>query len=279
MIDFLTLSKNILRGMHVCVMHIFCAVMCVETPFIYHKARKLLIAACPSGSLVALWQFSTVLRYTPDIRKDAFGQVAACLLAVRALSGIVQLAGLFQLTTLQPTVSEAMSNNTPSVASEKNAVIKTRLGQLRLVLWGFYVPTMAVYIFAFSLLGNCHPPMISSSIVSPACLSTALSLAQNWPGMGLIFHYGMIIVIFAANGAQEGSPTYKPSLNIASLFSVHVSVLIAVHLCWDVVQSDFWSILSVGDVWRRILVVLWMLASLVLWFCCERVLDVRLGPI
>ena len=124
--------------------------------------------------------------------------------------------------------------------------------------------------------------MISVSLESPVCSespATLLSLAQNWPGLGLIFHYGMIIVIFVANGAHESRPSYKPSLNIASLFSVHVSALILVHLCWDVMQSDFWSILCAGDVGRRIVVLLWMLASLLLWFCCERVLEVRLEQI
>lgn len=255
--------------------------MCVETPFIYHKARKLLIAACPSGSLVALWQLSTVLRFTSDIRKDFFGQAAVCLLILRALSGLAQTVGLFQLSTLQPVSSKTVSI-IPSITSDRNSVIKARLRELRIVLWGLYVPTMAVYIFVFSLLGNCHEPMVSPSIASPTCSgsqSTALSLAPNWPGMGLVFHYGMIIVISTAGGADESSPNYKPALNIASLFSVHVSVLILVHLFWDFGQSDFWSVLSVGEVVRRLLVLLWMLVSLFLWFCCERVLKVRLDVI
>ena len=121
--------------------------------------------------------------------------------------------------------------------------------------------------------------MISDSVAGPECLGTEsaeLSLAQNWPGMGLIFHYGMIIVIFAANGAVDSRPSYKPSLNIASLFSFHVSALILTHLFWDIAFSDSWVTLSPVDFWRRVLVTLWMMASLLLSFCCERVLEVRL---
>ena len=107
-------------------MHIFCAVMCVETPFIYHKARKLLLAACPSGALVALWQFFTLLRYTADIRQDIFGQVAACLLLIRVSSGIAQTLGLFQLSTLQPAVSKGDLTTLPA----ESMLIKNRLQQL-----------------------------------------------------------------------------------------------------------------------------------------------------
>lgn len=263
--------------MHICVMHIFCAIMCVETPFIYHQARKLLLAACPSGSLVAMWQLSTLVQHSPNVRNDVLGQVAACLLMIRAISGIVQTAGLFHLTDLQPAASKALSTVT-STCPDNGAKSETRLKRLRGALWGVYLPVVVVYIFVFALLGNCNPPMTSAGIASYECSetpSTALPLAQNWPGFGLVFHYGMIVVISAANGAQKSPPTYKPSLFIASLFCVHVAALILFHLCWDAVQTDMWSVLALTDVTRRVLVLLWMLASLLLWICCERVLKVR----
>ena len=265
--------------MHVCVMHIFCAVMCVETPFIYHKARKLLFAACPSGSAVALIQMRTMLQYTTDIRSDVFAQLIVCLLSIRALSGFIQVLGLFHLKHLEELPSK--QSDTDHLETERKD-IHTRLWQLQRVLWGCYVPIMLIYIATFSMLGNCSPPLISKSLYPGECTEsgfTDFALAQNWPGLGLVFHYGMIIVIFAANGARASAPTYRPSLMIASLFSFHVSALIFIDLGYDAYQTTFWSDLSTEDVIRRLLVVAWMLASFLLWFFCERVLQVRLAPL
>ena len=267
------------RGMHICVMYIFCTVMCVETSFIYNKARKLLMAACPSGSLVALWQLATLLRYTDDIRKDTFGQLVAVLLSIRIASGFIQTVGLFQLKDLRGLELEIAGVS--CMEKVPSSVLNLRLKQLRSSLFCFYLPMMVVYIFVFALLGNCHLPLVSNSIFSDReeCShgsSADLNLAQNWPGMGLFFHYGMITVIFTANGARKGKPSYAPSLHIASLFSIHVFALIFAHLCWDAMQTDLWHGVSGVDWLRRVLVIGWMVVSGVLWLYCEKLSDVRL---
>lgn len=269
--------------MHVCVMYIFCNVMCVETPFIYHKARKLLFVACPSGSLVALIQMYMMWTHTPDMSQDAFAQLVLCLLFVRALSGVIQVLGLFYLKHTE-IVQGNPSGKEESVGIATDLQIRRQLGLLEKVLWGVYAPVMLIYVATFAVVGSCSPPFVSTSLYAETCTDEAgalsdFSLAQSLPGMGLFFHYGMIIVIFAANGAQPSTPTYKPSLMIASLFCVHVSALIAVDLCWDVVQTDLWSEMSSIDVLRRILLVCWMLASFLLWISCERVLKMRLRPL
>ena len=237
------------------------------------------MAACPSGSLVALWQLSTLLRYSGNIREDPFGLLVGSLLLTRATSGFIQWAGLLQLKHLEPSEagkSVATVTNTKTLLQSE---AKKRLVQLRRALVEAYLPALVVYIFVFALLGNCQAPLVSGSRSGKECTqhsSTDFSLAENWPGMGLFFHYGMIIPVFAAIGVRKSIPSYKPSLNIASLFSIHVSLLILVHLCWDSVQSDHWSGLSTTDLLRRLMAVVWMLASAFLWLCVERLSHARL---
>lgn len=271
--------------MHICVMYIFCSHMCVETPFIFHKARKLLMAACPSGSIVALCQVSTLFCYSRTIHEDLFGQLVAALLSIRAIAGVIQLVGLQKLKDLEPLA--AGRSNATSFAIATNTLplspTRVRLVQLHRALLEVYVPVLAVYIFVFALLGNCYAPLVSSSLTREPCTqrsSTDFLLAENWPGMGLFFHYGMIIVIFTVNGGRKSIPSYKPSLPIASLFSIHVSVLILADLCWDAVQTDYsWSSLSASDMARRLMALLWMLASALLWFCIERLSQARHVPL
>jgi hypothetical protein len=191
-----TTTQEIYRwGMHIVAMYIFCAVMCIETPFVYRTTRGLLAAACPSGSLVALWQLSTLLRYSADLRDNLFDQVVAGLLCLRAISGFLQTIGLGILQHLEPKQSSA---NHPSLPSEPST-IASRLVLLRRFLVGVYMPCMVVYIFYFALLGNCAIPMVSPSFSDAACIthsSSGFSLAQNWPGMGLFFHYGTFCPCF-----------------------------------------------------------------------------------
>eukprot|EP00977_Amphora_coffeiformis_P001622 scaffold310_cov168-Amphora_coffeaeformis.AAC.17 len=238
------------------------------------------MAACPSGSLVALWQLSTLWRYSSNIREDPFGQFVGSLLLIRAISGFIQLAGLLKLKHLEPSASGKSNVTVTGAEAPQRFAIKTRLAQLRRALVEAYVPAVAVYIFVFTFLGNCHAPFVSNDLSRKECTqlsSTDLSLAQNWPGMGLFFHYGMIIVIFAANGGRNSVPSYKPSLHIASLFSIHVSLLILVHLCWDSLQTDYWSSdLSTRDLLRLLVAVVWMLASASLWLYLERLSNARL---
>jgi hypothetical protein len=188
-----TMTQEIYRwGMHVSAMYIFCAVMCVETPFVYQTTRGLLAAACPSGSLVALWQLSTLLRYSTDLHDNVFDQVVAGLLCLRVVSGFFQTIGLAILEHLEPMES---STDHPRIPSEQTTIV-SRLVLLRRFLVGVYMPSMVMYIFYFALLGNCAIPMVSPSLSDAACKthsSLGFSLAQNWPGMGLFFHYGAYV--------------------------------------------------------------------------------------
>lgn len=43
-------------GMHVCVIYLFCTVLCVQNPTVYQYGRVILACACPTGSVLALWQ-------------------------------------------------------------------------------------------------------------------------------------------------------------------------------------------------------------------------------
>jgi hypothetical protein len=199
------------------------------------------------------------------------------------------LVGLFYLKhtekiTYIPRQKEEGEVVTPTTTRINETQIRRQLNLLERALWNVYAPVILIYVFVFAVIGSCSPSLVSTSLYPEMCHNDVptmsdFALAQNWPGMGLFFHYGMIIVIFAANGAQPSTPTYKPSLMIASLFCVHVSALIAVDLCWDAVQTNLWSDMSTVDVLRRALLVLWMLASFFLWMCCERVLKVRLIPL
>jgi hypothetical protein len=99
-------------------------------------------------------------------------------------------------------------------------------------------------------------------------------LNPSWPGLGLFFHFGGLLAIFASDGLTTFTPSYPPSLLIGAIFAVHVSILIATHLAMELIHPNV--IEYVGSVdwkdWlRRITLIAWMASSFYLYRCLIRV--------
>jgi hypothetical protein len=262
-------------GMHVCSIYLFCAIMSVETPSIYSRTRLLLAAACPVGSLVGLWQLWTLLQYAEDGTDDPWTLLVACLLGVRILCGLTQTLGLIILQDTEP-----VTNVVSDYCKVPDHELASSQRRAKFALYKLYLPTFVAFIVGVALMSNCSEPMISTMIPSESCSVTRMDfvLDQNWPGLGLFFHFGMLIVVGAVDGLSTGSPSYRPSLAIARLFAGHVTCLIFVSFAWDVLQTDGWDVLSLPDVIQRMVLFLWMVASGYLFVCLHRHWKLRVLP-
>jgi hypothetical protein len=262
-------------GMHVCSIYLFCAIMSVETPSIYSRTRLLLAIACPLGSLVGLWQLWTLSQYAEDGMDDPWTLLVACLFGLRILCGLTQTLGLIILQDTEP-----VTNVVSDYCKVPDHELASSQRQATFALYKLYLPTFVAFVVGVALTSNCSEPMISMMIPSESCSATKMDfvLNQNWPGLGLFFHFGMLIVVGAVDGLSTGSPSYRPSLAIACLFAGHVACLIFVSFAWDVLQTDGWDILSLSDVMRRMVLFLWMVASGYLFVCLHRHWKLRVLP-
>jgi hypothetical protein len=263
-------------GMHVCSIYLFCAIMSVETPSIYSRTRVLLAIACPVGSLVGLWQLWTLSQYAEDGMDDPWTRLVTCLLGLRILCGLTQTLGLTILQDTEP-VTDVVSNYCKAPDHE----LASSQRRANFALYKLYLPSFVAFVVGVAVTSNCSEPMVSTMIPSESCSATKMDfvLNQNWPGLGLFFHFGMLIVIGAGDGLSTGSPSYRPSLAIACLFAGHVAGLLFVSFAWDVLQTDGWDVLSVPDVLRRLVLFLWMVASGYLFMCLRRHWKLRVLPL
>jgi hypothetical protein len=267
-------------GMHVIGIYISCSSMFTETPFIYKHARQVLIFACPLGSAIAMWQLSLLLR-SGEALSDDWTNVIALLFFARFLSGITQIIGLLALRHTE----QRTTLGKPNHREKDSQALELALQRGRDALSKVYIPIFVIYVAFVTIVGNCSEPMISPMIPLNAdddvCMVTSmdLMLAQNWPGMGLFFHFGMVLVVFSAVGLDRSAPSYKPALLIAASFAGMVVLLLFVHLfCWDLAQTNGWDMLSTVEISRRVLMMLWMISSGYLSFCLNRLWNLRVLP-
>ena len=97
-------------------------------------------------------------------------------------------------------------------------------------------------------------PMVSPMSPSGECSDyDDFNLTRHWPGLGLLFHYGILVVVFAS------LESYKPSRLIALFFSGHVAVLCLATLVWEYFRDSLDTVTS-------LFVAQWMLATAILAF-------------
>jgi hypothetical protein len=270
-------------GMHTCVMYAFCSSMSVESSHVYQRARPLLAIACPAGTLIAIWQLALLLSGGGIAIDDPRSMAVAILIAWRAICGVVQTAGVLILDDTAP------SDNRPALiqampTAEDDAVLESARVMATRALCMLFVPGFLASCLFSTLSGNCSEPMISPMLppVSEGSCKAAdmdLILKQNIPGLGLFFHFGMVIVLFTFDGISRSVPCYKPSLLIAIIWAGHTSLLLLVGLSWDMIQTRFWSSLLTDDVIRRVLLTMWSLGAGYLAFCLHRLWTLRQLPL
>jgi hypothetical protein len=252
-------------GMHVCAMYIFVAVMAVETNGIYQQTRILLLLASPMGSLVALWQIRTLLHSRDDTQpQDSTGSFVCVMFAVRAICGLVQTTGLALLHSLKPCWEQAQHGTEASGIYADRIEARRRLA--RFILERVYLPSFGVFLGTTAFFrSGCKVPMISaafpaSDVESCDVSSTTFPIARNWPEFGLVFHFGLLTVIFSSVGIYGNAlgKYYKPSPAIASIFAWHLSLLISASLIHDFVSANG---LSTASMCQRLALVVLLFAS------------------
>lgn len=297
-------------GMHVAAMYLFNAIMCVASPEIYSRARPLLMITSPTGTAIAVWQLWILRMHENEAVLQGFeAQCVQFLFALRALAGLGQLIGLIVLKDIEIDNVAALAKSPQMVGGKMvlasysiDEMDEQGLGQsiidlsakTKFVLLKMYVPSMYIHGFLVAVVGNCSDPMISPTTPSSrltdceenGAIASSFVLAQNWPGIGLFFHFGMLLVIFAFDGIQTPSPTYKPGLAISCLFSFHICLLLASSMMlrilqrfWgDSVHDDFGS-LTLLDVISTLTMVAWMVSSGYLSLLLHRLWKLRVRPV
>ena len=93
---------------------------------------------------------------------------------------------------------------------------------------------------------------------------TGFMLMPNIPGLGMYFHFGLVLLLFIYDGIQRTVPTYTPSLFLATVSTYHLAVLLSVDvLWWDVLQTQFYTTVSLTnmEIVQRIIQFVWSLVS------------------
>lgn len=263
-------------GMHLCAMYAFCVVMNVASAEIYSQTRMLLCFACPVGSLIGLWQLWVLVTNTPDIKEDPIAMLVGCLFLWRALSGVGQCIGLVVLDRIEPKTEslEQMDVTTNDAVTHDESMLRQAISQGRFALFRLFLPAFLAYTATSALLSSCSEPMISPTIPASCGGMNMFMLNPNWPGLGLFFHFGGLLALFASDGLTTSTPSYPPSLLIGAIFAIHVSILIATHIAMELMHPNVFEYVESFD-WkdwiRRITLIGWMASSLYLYRCLNRV--------
>jgi hypothetical protein len=244
-------------GMHVCAMYLFISHMSMSCCEVYLRARILLFVACPSGSLIAFWQ---LWKLTETPTWDSSSLIAGTLIAMRGLWGVFQTMGLMQLD---------------NIPEHENTIvdmegIHDQVPVAKRLLLSLYVPCLACYGSAVATFSTCSLPLISPPLPTGLTCHAAdgFMLSRNWPGLGLFFHFGGLLVIFVSDGLSLNRASYPPSLVIGTLFTFHIGLLTMATHAWDysrILFTENARSLNLGDYVARGALSLWTITTILLY--------------
>jgi hypothetical protein len=261
-------------GMHVCAMYLFCVIMNVSSPQVYARARILSCFACPVGSIIGIWQLWVLISDTANLTSDLSALMAGFLFLFRAMSGLGQCVGLVALADIHPKIRslEQMDVTTKATALEKDVMLCEAVFKGRFALFKLFLPTFVASTAMSALLGSCFEPMISPS--TPCGGMKAFMLSPTWPGLGLSFHFGGLLVIFASDGLTTSTPSYPPSIVVGALFAFHSALLTGTHLMSELIHQESLEHIASFE-WQdwllRATLVGWTFTSFYLCLCLRRV--------
>ena len=340
-------------GLHLCVMFTFCTVMCVNVgTYGYERySRPILLLACPTGSLVAVYQCYNLWNGI-DNHNDVMSIIVAVLFVIRCICGIIQTVGVYLLNTIQQqqyhcattasvtssssdddssstsmddeelhiieivdstsTVANFITSRHISLAEQQQQIHQLQLHELHrrinILFYYLFIPTIIVYI-AMSLGHYHHPsghnddddmcfiepnisPMIPSTMSLSSCSDNDESsmegghggfmLMPNIPGLGMYFHFGLVLLLFIYDGIQHTVPTYTPSLFLATASTYHLSILLAADvLVWDVLQTHFYTTISFTnmEILQRMVQLLWSMVSGYLAYTLHEFWNIRVAAL
>lgn len=242
-------------GMHICAMFLFISHLSMSCNEVYQRARILLFVACPVGSLISFWQIWHLCR---KFSYKYISLIIVALVFTRGLLGVFQTIGLIQLDSIP-------SNDVRTSKIGRVNNLDMLVSHVRCLLFWFYIPSLALFGVAVSMLSTCTLPMISSTAPYGTCQTLqSFTLSQNWPGLGLFFHFGVLLVIFTSDGLELTFASYPPSLVVGSVFTCHIGLLTLTTHAFDFGRMLFGldiQILCLGDYFAHGALVLWTLAS------------------
>ena len=171
-----------------------------------------------------------------------------------------QSVGLAILDNILPQSDLAVGNSCASVE------LSHRISRARFVLHRIYIPVLILYVAAEASFASCSEPLISPS--TPDCQSELFILAPVWPGLGIFFHFGGLLVIFSSDALSRA--LYSPSLAIARLFAAHIAILLAGDLIIFKDDGLISTIKNSGEFLQYWFRALWFCAAFGLWISLHR---------
>ena len=193
-----------------------------------------------------------------------------------------------EATTVVSFVAEPTTNHHQPIHQRR--LLRDLHARINILLYYLFIPIMIVFI-ALSVSRHEQPdacfvepnlsPMIPSTM-SFSCSdnmsnsTTSMSdnsnkgggmgfmLMPNIPGLGMYFHFGLVLLLFIYDGIQRTVPTYTPSLFLATVSAYHLAILLGTDLLvWDVLQTQWYTSTSLTnmEIVQRIVQLLWSMVS------------------
>ena len=283
----------VVYGMIICFVYAFINYVSVARNGEFYRLARLAIALIGfGGAALSVWQVLGVVigcAYQGMTRTDSLamallgaGICSNALMFVSALAlkdinteAITPISASSSATNLSASV---MANKAAEVA--KNAPpppprsVENKLRKRALISLCLYVPAVLVYSLVLAIFDGhddlVEAPLPLSTIEegeegSGALSSSSLpseaefSFVAHLPGLHVLFHFGLIFVLFCADGIRK-RPSMSVSLSTASLLSSHAFGMLVVFF---VLVFDFGQISILG----RSLGELVEAGTMILWFC------------
>ena len=278
--------------MIICFVYAFINYMSVARNGEFYRLARLAIALIGfGGAALSVWQVLGVVigcAYQGMTRTDSLvmavlgaGICSNALMFVSALAlkditeAITPISASSSATNLSASVlankAAEVTKNAPPPPSRS---VENKRRKRALISLCLYVPAVLVYSLVLAIFdghddlveaslplstieegGEARGPLPSSSLPSEA----DFSFVAHLPGLHVLFHFGLIFVLFCADGIRK-RPSMSVSLSTASLLSSHALGMLVVFF---VLVFDFgqMSILgrSVGELVEA--------GTMILWFC------------
>jgi hypothetical protein len=191
------------------------------------------------------------------------------------------------------TVLSFIASSNPHHRHPQQQQLRSLHARINVLFYYLFIPIMVVYI-AMSVSYHHHDgnsgmcfvepnisPMIPSTMPTASCSGTTTNnnnnssmndeqngmgfmLMPNIPGLGMYFHFGLVLLLFIYDGIQRTVPTYAPSLFLATISTYHLALVLGTDvLLWDALQTQLYTSISFTnlEIVQRVVQVLWLLVS------------------
>ena len=283
----------VVYGMIICFVYAFINYVSVARNGEFYRLARLAIALIGfGGAALSVWQVLGVVigcAYQGMTRTDSLvmallgaGICSNALMFVSALAlkdinteTITPMSASSSATNLSASVmankAAEVAKNTPQLPLQS---VENKLRKRALISLCLYVPAVLVYSLTLAIFDG-HDDLVEAplplstteegeeaggALSSGASPSEAeFSFVAHLPGLHVLFHFGLIFVLFCADGIRK-RPSMSVSLSTASLLSSHALGMLVIFF---VLVFDFGQISILG----RSVGELVEAGSMIIWFC------------